>query len=76
MRYMNFTVFSLDPCQLIDNFIPPFIHALVPYMHLRVKDPQETEAFGGQSLDWYVYDLLIAHRRILQIELIVRKHKT
>ena len=73
---MNFTVFSLDPCQLIDNFIPPFIHAFVPYVHLRVKYPHETKAFGRQSLDWYVYDLLIALRSILQIELIVRKHKT
>ena len=73
---MYFVVFCFDPCQLVDNLISPFIHALVSNMHLRIEYPKETEALRSQILNRNIDDLLVAHRRILKIELIIREHET
>ena len=61
MRDMDFLVFSLDPSELVDYFVTPFVHAFVAYMHLRVQNPKEAEAFCGQSFNRDIDDLLIAH---------------
>jgi len=42
---MDFVVFCLNPGQLIDDFVSPLVHALVAYVHLRVKDPKEAKTF-------------------------------
>jgi len=39
VTYVDLTVFGFDPRELVDHFIAPFVHALVTYVHLRVKDP-------------------------------------
>ena len=71
VRDVDFVVFGLDPCQLVDNFIAPFVHALVSYVHLRVEYPQEAESFRRQIFNGYVDDLLVAHGRILQVEFVI-----
>ena len=65
MRYMYLLVLGLYPCKLVDNFIAPFVHAIVPYVHLRVQDPQEAKAFLCQVLYWNVDNFLVAHSAIL-----------
>lgn len=45
-------------------------------MHLRIEDPEEAKAFGSQGFHGYIYDLLVAHGWILQVELVIRKHET
>ena len=73
---MYFLVLGLDPCKLVHDLIAPLVHALVAYVHLRVQDPQETEAFLWQSLHWYVHYLRIRHGRVVQVERVIRKHET
>jgi hypothetical protein len=73
---MYLLVFSLHPSELIDDFVAPLVHALVSDVHLGVEDPQEAEALHGQMFHRDVDDLLVAHRRVVQVELIVREHET
>lgn len=75
VRDVNLLVLGLDPCQLVHHLVPPLVHALVANVHLRVEDPQEAEAFVGELLDGDVDDLLVAHRGVLQVEFVVRKHE-
>ena len=44
MGNVDFAILSFDPCELVNYFISPLIHALVPYVHLGVKDPQKAKA--------------------------------
>jgi hypothetical protein len=44
-------------------------------VHLRVEDPKEAEALPRELLDRNIHDLRIAHRVVVQVELVVRKHK-
>lgn len=73
---MNLLILSLNPRELIDNLIAPLIHALIPNMHLRVQNPQEAESLPRQQLNRDVHDLSVGHGRVVQVELIVREHKT
>jgi hypothetical protein len=47
MGNMNLLVFSFDPSELVNYFVSPFIHALIPNMHLRIQNPEEAEPFGS-----------------------------
>lgn len=76
MGNVDFVVLGLDPCKLINHLVAPLVHALIADMHLGIQYPQETEAFGCQVLDRNVYDFLVAHSRILEIEFVIGKHKT
>lgn len=75
MADVNFVILGLDPSQLVDDFVAPLVHAFVADVHLRIEDPQEAEALGGQVLDGDVDDLLVAHGAVLEVELVVRKHE-
>ena len=46
MANMNLTILRLYPCQLVNNFIAPFVHTFVSNVHLRVKDPEKAESFN------------------------------
>jgi hypothetical protein len=65
MRNVDFAILGLDPSQLVNYFISPLIHALVPNVHLRVKDPQKAKAFRRQGFHWYINNFLITHGRVL-----------
>jgi hypothetical protein len=73
---VDFCVFCLDPGKLINHFVPPFIHALISYVHLGIQDPEEAETFLGQILDRDINNFLVAHRTILQVEFVIGKHET
>mgnify|MGYP006874997138 CR=1 FL=1 len=72
---MDFVVFCLNPGQLIDDFVSPLVHALVAYVHLRVKDPKEAKTFDWELLDWDVDDFLVRHCLIFKVEFVIWKHK-
>ena len=44
VRDMNLFIIGLDPSNLVDYFVAPLVHTFVAYVHLRVQDPQKTEA--------------------------------
>lgn len=75
MRDVYLFVLSLDPRQLIYYFIPPFVHAFISNIHLRVEDPQEAKSFFGEGLHLDIHDLGIRHSAVVEVELIVREHK-
>ena len=62
---MNLAVLGFNPCELINDFVAPFVHAFIPNMHLRVKDPEEAETLCGKSFHRDIDDFLIAHGRVL-----------
>lgn len=71
MTDVNLVVLGLNPGQLVDHLVSPFVHALVSHMHLGVQNPQEAETFDGQMLYWDVYNFLVAHRLVLEVEFVV-----
>ena len=71
VRNVNLVVLGLDPGELIHHLVAPLVHALVADVHLAIQDPEKAEAFDCKVLDRYIDDLLVAHRAVLEIELIV-----
>ena len=68
---MDLSVLLLDPGDLVDHSVPPLVHALVADVHLRIQYPQEAETVLGQLLNRNAHDLLVAHRAVVQVELVV-----
>ena len=58
---MHFIIFGFDPCQLINNIITPFVHAIVANIHLGVQNPEKAESFGRKIFYLNIYNLLVAH---------------
>lgn len=75
MGDVNLFVLSLNPGELVHDFVAPLVHALVAYVHLAVQNPQETKSLSRQHFHWYVHDLRIRHCGVVEIELIVREHE-
>ena len=74
VRNVYLAILLFNPGQLVNDFVAPLIHALVPDVHLRVQHPQEAKAFVWKHLNWNVYDLLITHCTILQVKLVIGEH--
>lgn len=71
---VNLAVFRLDPGELVHDLVAPLVHALIPNVHLRVEHPQKAEALAGQHFHGNVYDFLVAHGAVAQVELVVGEH--
>ena len=45
MRNVDLAILRLNPGQLVNDFIAPLVHTLVPDVHLRIQYPQEAKSF-------------------------------
>ncbi len=61
---------SLDPDDLVDHVVPPFLHALLREVQLAVEDPQEAEPFPRQLLHSHINDLVVGEGVVLEVELV------
>jgi hypothetical protein len=59
MRDMNLCIFSFYPVYLVYDLIPPFVHAFITNVKLRIKDPQKTESLGSKYFQRKVFDFFI-----------------
>lgn len=73
---MNFVVLGLDPSQLVNYFVAPLVEALITHVHLRIEDPQKAKALCRKIFNRDINDFLVAHRAVIEVELVIREHKT
>ena len=63
---VDFLVPQLHPDQFLDKLVTPGLHDFDGGVELRVEDPQEDESFVANEMEGEAFDLLVAHRVVLE----------